>query len=102
MNTVCITKPPWNWSIPSSLTMAKSCEERSPRRFHFFRALLGTRTAFTSAQTAEGIRARVVSMPSTDIFDMQNQAYKDSVLPPNVRARVSVEVRSTLAVELRP
>ena len=32
--------------------------------------------------TADGVRARVVSMPSTDIFDMQDDAYKNSVLPP--------------------
>ena len=49
--------------------------------------------------TAEGIRARVVSMPSTDIFDMQDQAYKDSVLPPSVRARVSVEAGSVFGWE---
>ncbi len=49
--------------------------------------------------TAEGVRARVVSMPSTDIFDMQDQAYKDSVLPPNVRARVSVEAGSVFGWE---
>ncbi len=39
----------------------------------------------------QGIRARVVSMPSTELFDMQPQAYRDSVLPPSVRARVAVE-----------
>ncbi len=39
----------------------------------------------------QGIRARVVSMPSTEVFDMQSQAYRDSVLPPTVRARVAVE-----------
>ena len=38
--------------------------------------------------TAEGVRARVVSMPSTDIFDMQDDAYKKAVLPPEVKARV--------------
>jgi len=48
---------------------------------------------------AEGIPARVVSMPSTDIFDMQDQAYKDSVLPPSVRARVSVEAGSVFGWE---
>jgi transketolase len=44
--------------------------------------------------SAEGIRARVVSMPSTSIFDMQDEAYRKSVLPPEVRARVSVEAGS--------
>ena len=40
---------------------------------------------------AEGVRARVVSMPCREWFDAQDQAYRDSVLPPAVRARVSVE-----------
>ncbi len=38
-----------------------------------------------------GVAARVVSMPSTDAFDAQDAAYRDSVLPPAVRARVAVE-----------
>lgn len=41
--------------------------------------------------TAEGIPARVVSMPSWELFERQDQAYKDSVLPPDVTARVAVE-----------
>jgi transketolase len=49
--------------------------------------------------TAEGIRARVVSMPSTDIFDKQDDAYKQSVLPPEVKARVSVEAASVFGWE---
>jgi transketolase len=48
---------------------------------------------------AEGIRSRVVSMPSWDIFDDQPQAYRDSVLPPKVTARVSVEQASTFGWE---
>jgi len=44
----------------------------------------------------EGIAARVVSMPSWDIFEKQDQAYKDSVLPPDVNARVCVEQAATL------
>ena len=44
--------------------------------------------------TKEGIRARVVSMPSCELFDDQDQSYRDSVLPPAVRARVSVEEAS--------
>ncbi|MER5865387.1 transketolase [Kitasatospora sp. NPDC002040] len=40
---------------------------------------------------ADGIPTRVVSMPSIEWFNEQDQAYRDSVLPPNVRARVSVE-----------
>ncbi len=49
--------------------------------------------------TAEGVRARVVSMPSTDIFDAQDDAYKKSVLPPEVKARVSVEAGSVFGWE---
>ncbi len=41
--------------------------------------------------TAEGRKARVVSMPSTDAFDKQNAAYRESVLPSAVTARVAVE-----------
>jgi len=45
--------------------------------------------------TAEGVKARVVSMPSWELFERQDQAYQDSVLPPAVTARVSVEQAST-------
>lgn len=45
--------------------------------------------------TAEGVKARVVSMPSWDIFEHQSQEYRNQVLPPNVRARVAVEQAST-------
>jgi transketolase len=45
---------------------------------------------------SEGIAARVVSMPSWDIFEKQDHAYKDSVLPPDVHARVAVEQAATL------
>jgi len=41
--------------------------------------------------TAEGIRARAVSMPSMELFARQSQQYRDTVLPPAVRARVAVE-----------
>jgi transketolase len=44
---------------------------------------------------ADGIRSRVVSMPSWEIFDHQPLEYRDSVLPPTVRARVAVEQAST-------
>ena len=44
---------------------------------------------------AEGIRARVVSMPSWDLFERQDQSYRDEVLPPDVTARVAVEMAST-------
>ncbi len=45
---------------------------------------------------AEGVKARVVSMPSWELFDHQSQEYRDSVLPPSVQARVSVEQASTM------
>ena len=48
---------------------------------------------------AEGIRSRVVSMPSWDIFDHQTKEYRDSVLPPDVKARVAIEQASTFGWE---
>jgi transketolase len=48
---------------------------------------------------AEGIRSRVVSMPSWDIFEHQTQEYRDRVLPPSVTARVAVEQASTFGWE---
>ena len=48
---------------------------------------------------AEGIRSRVVSMPSWDIFEHQTQEYRDSVLPPHVTARVAIEQASTFGWE---
>jgi transketolase len=48
---------------------------------------------------AEGIQARVVSMPSWDIFEQQDAAYKESVLPSSVTARVSVEMAATFGWE---
>jgi transketolase len=41
--------------------------------------------------TAEGIATRVVSLPCWELFDEQDQAYRDSVLPPRIAARVAVE-----------
>ena len=43
---------------------------------------------------AEGVRSRVVSIPSWELFDDQDAVYRDSVLPPDVTARVSVEQAS--------
>ena len=45
---------------------------------------------------SHGIQARVVSMPSWELFEHQSQQYRDSVLPPSVTARVAVEQASTL------
>jgi transketolase len=47
----------------------------------------------------EQIKARVVSMPSWEIFEHQSREYRDSVIPPEVSARVSVELASTLGWE---
>ncbi|SMF74037.1 transketolase [Paenibacillus uliginis N3/975] len=44
------------------------------------------------ALAEEGIQVRVISMPSWDLFDQQDQAYKDSVLLPDVKARLAVEM----------
>jgi transketolase len=45
---------------------------------------------------AKGARTRVVSMPCWELFDAQPQAYRDDVLPPSVRARMSIEAAATL------
>jgi transketolase len=45
---------------------------------------------------AEGIRARVVSLPSWDLFEHQDQPYRDQVLPPDITARVAVEQAAIL------
>jgi transketolase len=45
---------------------------------------------------SDGIRSRVVSLPCWELFDRQDQAYRDSVLPPAIRARVSIEEASTV------
>jgi transketolase len=51
------------------------------------------------ALASEGIRSRVVSMPSWDIFEDQPKSYRDSVLPPEVSARLAVEQGSVLGWE---
>ena len=48
---------------------------------------------------AEGIRSRVVSMPSWEIFDHQTKEYPERVLPPDVMARVAIEQASTFGWE---
>jgi transketolase len=47
----------------------------------------------------DGIRSRVVSMPCWELFDRQPGSYRDTVLPPNVRARVSIEAASPFGWE---
>ena len=49
--------------------------------------------------TSQGVRSRVVSMPSWDIFEHQPRSYRDSVLPPGVTARVAIEQGSVLGWE---
>jgi len=44
---------------------------------------------------AEGIKARLVSLPCFELFDQQDAAYKESVLPSSITARVSIEMAST-------
>jgi transketolase len=43
-----------------------------------------------------GVAARVISMPSWELFDAQSVEYRDSVLPPRIRARISIEASTTL------
>jgi len=52
---------------------------------------VGMTVAAYERLTSEGVAVRVVSMPSWELFEDQDQAYRDSVLPPSVSARVVVE-----------
>ncbi|MBM7342122.1 transketolase [Pantoea coffeiphila] len=52
---------------------------------------VGLAVAAWQALTAQGVKVRVVSMPSTDCFDRQDAAYRESVLPQAVSARIAVE-----------
>ncbi|HEX3909649.1 MAG TPA: transketolase [Solirubrobacteraceae bacterium] len=56
-------------------------------------------TTLHAAQTlaGEGIAVRVVSMPCMDLFEAQSQAYRDEVLPPEIRARLAVEPGATIS-----
>jgi transketolase len=47
----------------------------------------------------DGVRSRVVSLPCWELFERQDQAYRDEVLPPVITARVSIEEASTLGWE---
>jgi transketolase len=63
--------------------------------------LIGTGTELQHCVTAyeklkaEGIKVRIVSLPSFELFEKQDATYRDSVLPPSVTARVSIEMAST-------
>jgi len=48
---------------------------------------------------SDGVRSRVVSLPCWELFDRQEQSYREEVLPPDITARVSVEEASTLGWE---
>ena len=48
---------------------------------------------------AEGVKGRVVSLPCWELFAAQDESYRDSVLPPSIRARVAVEMASTFGWE---
>jgi transketolase len=48
---------------------------------------------------AEGVAARVVSMPSWDLFEKQSQSYKDEVLPPLTTARLAIEAAAPFGWE---
>ncbi|WP_322923126.1 transketolase [Paenibacillus campi] len=52
-----------------------------------------------AALAAEGIEVRVISMPSWELFEKQDQAYKDSVLLPDVKARLAIEMAQTFGWE---
>jgi transketolase len=67
--------------------------------------LIGTGTELVIAMDAaellraEGLNPRVVSMPCTELYDMQSAEYKESVLPAAVTKRVSIEAASTIGWE---
>ena len=59
-------------------------------------AEVGLCVAAAQALEAEGVRVRLVSMPSFDLFEAQPPAYRRDVLPPQITARVAVEAASPL------
>jgi transketolase len=48
---------------------------------------------------SDGVRSRVVSLPCWELFERQDESYRDEVLPPEITARVSIEEASTLGWE---
>jgi transketolase len=52
-----------------------------------------------AALKQQGVEARVVSMPSWELFEQQDEAYRESVLPSDIKARVSVEKASRFGWE---
>ena len=59
------------------------------------RIAIGMAREVVTALSAEGHAVRLVSMPCTEVFARQDQAYRDSVLPPTVRKRIAIEAGST-------
>ncbi|MDB6091439.1 MAG: Transketolase [Gammaproteobacteria bacterium] len=57
---------------------------------------IGIAAEAVNALNSSGRRVRLVSMPSTEAFDAQDEAYRESVLPPGVRRRLAVEAGATL------
>jgi transketolase len=60
---------------------------------------LGLALSAQDELTKKGVKARVISLPSWQLFSKQSQAYRDSVLPPEITARVSIEQASTFGWE---
>jgi transketolase len=60
---------------------------------------VGLAVAAFEELSAAGIKARVVSMPSWELFERQDQDYRDEVLPPDVTARVAIEQAATFGWE---
>ena len=56
---------------------------------------VGLAAAAADALAGDGVKARLFSMPSTDVFDAQDDEYRESVLPAAVTARVAVEAGVT-------
>jgi transketolase len=56
---------------------------------------IGIAAQAVNARNAAGSRVRLVSMPSTEVFEAQPAAYRDSVLPPGVTRRLAVEAGAT-------
>ena len=54
---------------------------------------------FKSVRVEQGVEARVISMPSWKLFEDQDEAYRESVLPSHIRARVSVEQAASFSWE---
>ena len=75
------------WPMPPTASRMSCC----------WRPAVKFRSAFrrTKSSKAEGVKARVVSMPSWEVFEHQPPEYRASVLPPDITARVAVEQAST-------